>query len=58
MGRIRAVSFFGPAEGDSGAGMTDADNGGENEGAVTGRENCVEASFSANSAPASVSVGV
>ncbi len=58
MGRIRAVSFFGPDDGDSGAGVTDADNGGENEGAVTGRENWVEARFSADPAPASVSVGV
>ena len=55
MGRIRAVSFFGPDDGDSGAGMTDADNGGENEGAVTGRENWLEARFSPDAAPASAS---
>ena len=57
MGRIRAVSFFGPDDGDSGAGVTDADNGGENEGGSTGRENWLEARFSADPAPASVSVG-
>ena len=58
IGRIRAVSFFGPDDGGSGAGMTDADNGGENEGVFTGRENWLEARFSADSAPASMSVGV
>src|SRR5438876_7984525 len=57
MGRIRAVSFFGPDDGDSGAGVTDADNGGENEGAVTGRENWLEARFAADAAAASVSAG-
>jgi hypothetical protein len=38
--------------------VTDADNGGENEGAVTGRENWLEARFSADAAAASVSDGV
>ena len=58
MGRIRAVSFFSPESGDAGAGITEADNGGENEGAVTGRENWLEARFSADAAAASVSAGV
>ena len=31
----RVVSFFGPKDGESGAGITDADNCGENEGGVT-----------------------
>jgi hypothetical protein len=35
----RNVSFFSPEAGDSGAGVTQADNGGENEGGLTGSEN-------------------
>ena len=31
----RVVSFFGPKDGESGAGITAADNCGENEGGVT-----------------------
>ena len=35
----RNVSVFSPESGDSGAGITEADNGGENEGGLTASEN-------------------
>jgi len=35
----RNVSFFSPGAGGSGAGVTEADNGGENEGGLTDSEN-------------------